>query len=249
MTSTQLGMLQGGLATNLTLQNNQIVAGSNTVAAVNGTALVGHATYQDPDYRLVSTGATNAAISVSGTLAGVAGTLTGVGSGGPPSTSITYTFTPASNPGTVAISASSAFSIAKDVAGTVSVIWAGRNNFTNPAEVLSDLAAIVAYLPDSKFVILTVMNGDFVGETEGLTNWTTITKLNASILATWPNNAIDIRTLLVSQGAPGAAYADATAYAEDLVPSALRGDQIHLNTQGNAIVAGAVKTFILAQGW
>jgi hypothetical protein len=243
-------MRQGGIATKLTISGNQIVAGANAVTAVNGVVLVGHATMQDPDYRLVSTGAGNGPISVNGTIQGIAGTLTGSASGGPPSTALQYTFTPATDPGTVNCPAGSAFTISVEAPGSIAVIWAGRNNYFYPSEVIADIAKMVAALPDGKFVVLSILNGDFNnGETNGLANWTTITGLNASLKAAYPNNYIDIRSILVAKGAPGSQYANASDYANDLVPTGLRGDQLHLNDAGNGIVAATVADFITKAGW
>jgi len=249
-TSTQIAMRQGGVATKLTLANNQIVAGGNTVTAINGGAVVGHATYQDPDYRLISTPAANGPISVSGTIAGTQGTLTATGSGGVPSTVLQYTFTPTTAPASpVSCPAGSRFSVPQDPADAIAVLWVGRNNYTDPTQIQSDIAAMIAAHPNKKFIVLSVLNGDFPGETLGLANWTTITQLNAALKSAYPANYIDIRATLVAQGAPGTPYADASAYANDMVPSALRGDQIHLNQAGNGLVAAAVQSFILDKGW
>jgi len=249
-TSTQIAMRQGGVTTRLTVSNNQLVAGDNKVTAINGVTIVGHATYQGPDYRLISTPAGNGPMSMTGTLVGVAGTLTAVGSGGVPSTVLQYSFTPATAPSSpVTCPADSRFVVAQDPAGSIAIIWAGRNNYSAPALVLSDIAAMIAAHPNDKFIVLSILNGDFPGETSGLTNWTTITQLNTSLKSAYPNNYIDIRATLVAQGAPGSAYASAADFANDMVPSTLRGDQIHLNQAGNGLVAAAIKTFIVNKGW
>ena len=243
-------MRQGGVAAKLTVTNNQIAAGANTVTAINGVAIVGHATYQDPDYRLISTAAGNGPISIDGTLAGLAGTLTATGSGGPPSATLVYTFTPTTNPGApVGCPDGSKFAVPQNPADSIAVFWAGRNNYSDPTLVLADIAAMVAYHPNRKFIVLTILNGDFANETVGLANWTIITQLNAAILKAYPDNSIDIRSILVAKGAPGTPYADATDYANDMVPSTLRGDQVHLNDAGNGIVAAQVQSFLLGKGW
>lgn len=251
--STQIAMRLGAVATNLTLASNQIVAGANSVTAINGVAIgPGHATNQDPDYRLLSTGSGNGPYTLTGTIAGVHGTLSATGTGGPPSTSLTYTFTPDSDPGTVACPAGSVFT--PDLAGIddqLQALWLGRNNYGQPTQIKADVAACVAFLKPlvRRFIIMGVLNGDYASEYSGQSAWTTITTLNADLAALYPNNFIDIRSILVAQGAPGGAYPDATFYARDVPPAALRSDNIHLTTAGYTIVAQAVKDFITAKGW
>jgi hypothetical protein len=243
-------MRQGGVAAKLTLNNNQIVNGANTITAINTVAITGNVTTQNPDYRFASTPANNAAITITGTLAGVKGTVTGQGSGGPPSTSNSYSFTPDTDPGTVACPAGTQLIIPPVAFDTISVIWAGRNNYSAGAQVKADIAAMVASLPNSRFVILSVLNGDYsTFEYSGLTGWTWITTLNADLKALYPDNFIDIRTILVGKGAPGQAYADATFYPLDVIPAALRYDAVHLNTAGYGIVAAEVAAFIATKGW
>lgn len=252
--STQIAMRMGAVATLLTVAGNQIIAGANSVTAINGVAVgPGHATGQSPDYRLLTTASSNAAFNLKGTMAGVYGTLTGSGSGGPPSTTVTYTFTPDADPGTVACPAGTRFyPDIGDLDDYVWTIWVGRNNYSETARIKADIADVVAFLKPlvKRFIVMGVINGNYPAEYTGQPGWTTITTLNADLAALYPDNFLDIRAILVAQGAPGGAYPDATNYSRDVPPAAIRADDIHLTYPvGNAIVAQSVKDFKISKGW
>lgn len=120
--------------------------------------------------------------------------------------------------------------------GTV-VLWMGRNNVTgsNPATtILAQLAIAVAALGHTRYVILTVTNAS--DEPSGSANFITIAAINAAIIAAYPNNYLDIRTVLATD--PGS-----------VIPAALRSDTIHLNDAGYLVVATSVNAFLTGKGW
>ena len=128
------------------------------------------------------------------------------------------------------------------------VLWAGRNNYTDTQTVLDDLAAMVAHVGSGRYVVMTVLNGEYANEYAGGVAYRQIVDLNAAIMALYPANYIDIRTQLVAAYDSGSPQ-DVTDNGHDIPPASLRSDNIHLNDAGYAIVADRVFNFITAHGW
>jgi lysophospholipase L1-like esterase len=121
-----------------------------------------------------------------------------------------------------------------------SVIWAGRNNYTDPSTVKYDIAAMVSSLSTQNYLILGVINGNYGGyESIGGTGYSLITGINSDLAATYGSRFIDIRATLVSSFNPFSSQ-DLSDIARDIVPSSLRSDSIHLNSAGYSIVANTV---------
>jgi hypothetical protein len=124
------------------------------------------------------------------------------------------------------------------------VIWAGRNNYSDPQTVESDIARMVSSLTTPNYLILGVINGNYGGyESVGAVGagYAFITGIDSYLATTYGNKFIDIRTTLVNSYNPLSAQ-DVSDFARDIVPSSLRSDAIHLNTAGYGIVANAVYT-------
>jgi lysophospholipase L1-like esterase len=136
---------------------------------------------------------------------------------------------------------------ATDKYGYCSIIWAGRNNYGSQATVLSDVASMVAALTTSPkcFVVLSVLNGNFANEFIGQSNYIQIANLNAALAAAYPGNYLDVRTPLVAAFQSGIPQ-DVTDHANDIPPSSLRFDNIHMNAAGYRLVAATVAPFINA---
>jgi lysophospholipase L1-like esterase len=117
------------------------------------------------------------------------------------------------------------------------VIWAGTNNFNAPSVVLADIAAMVAALGHTRYLVLSVLNTNV--QTTGTPEYNEIIALNASLASAYGIHYFDIRAYLVSQYNPGIPQ-DVTDHGNDVVPSSLRSDLIHLNTPGYALVAQRV---------
>jgi hypothetical protein len=225
-TSTQIGVREGGVSTTATVTGGSIPSsGGVTVTFPSGYEPV---TSQGPS------GGTY------GRIAGVLGLVTLSGA--------TYTFTPTNGTTTVAVSGAVPFIVSTGTLnnGTV-VIWAGRNNSGSPSQVEADIAAMVAALPSPKrYVILAVLNGSSEGTGTGA--YTSITSINTYLASTYPNNYFDIRTYLVQHGLTDAGLAptgqDSTDIGNDLPPTSLRFDNIHLNTFGYSVVAAQVAKWI-----
>jgi lysophospholipase L1-like esterase len=137
----------------------------------------------------------------------------------------------------------------------VTVIWMGRNNLTEPARIESDVAAAVKSLGSDKFVILTILNGDFSGtEAKGAPGYETIMDINRSFVLYHPGHVLDIRSYLVSLYDPTNPQ-DVQDHARDIPPSSLRAhwsggiDLLHLSPEANGKVAQRVAEFITQRGW
>ncbi len=129
----------------------------------------------------------------------------------------------------------------------VNVIWAGRNNFNAPATVLSDIAAMVA--TNSRFIILSILNEDVINEWNGAVNYLAITSLNNSLAAAYPNNYIDIRSILVANYNP-AVPEDVIDFGHDVPPSSLRRQRASFtgSISGTVLTVSAVASGTLAIG-
>lgn len=128
------------------------------------------------------------------------------------------------------------------------VLWMGRNNFYDPVQVKKDIASSVAFLKSNPklFLVLSILNAE--GEIKGTERYTTLTRLNADLHAQYPNNFIDIRSYLVSQYDPSSPQ-DVVDFQNDVVPTSLRRDQVHLNTKGNILVGKKLSEFIQSKAW
>jgi hypothetical protein len=129
------------------------------------------------------------------------------------------------------------------------VIWAAFNNFTNlytgsnrVVDTKADIDRMVVSLgANAHYVILSIPTG--ANERRGTANYDDIIAVNNYLAATYPKNYYDIRAYLVSQYTPNIPQ-DVTDYSDDIIPSSLRADQIHLNVRGDQLVAQKVSEFI-----
>lgn len=131
---------------------------------------------------------------------------------------------------------------AREVAGAQllyapTVIWAGRNNFSDAPTVEADVASMVAALHTSNYLVLSVVNGE--GEGTGTTNYNEIVALNADLATTYGAHYVDVREALVALYDPGQP-GDVTDHANDIPPASLRADTVHYNDAGYNAVAGIV---------
>jgi hypothetical protein len=132
--------------------------------------------------------------------------------------------------------------------GWPTVFWYGRNNFYDRSQVLSDVAASVAFLDpgNTKFVVLSVFNTEM--EPVGTASYTQIQQLNADLAAAYPNNFFDVRAYMVEQYDRTLAT-DVADHAKDVVPGSLRRDWIHMNAAGRVVLASGIRDYILSKGW
>ncbi|HKB92184.1 MAG TPA: GDSL-type esterase/lipase family protein [Opitutaceae bacterium] len=116
------------------------------------------------------------------------------------------------------------------------IIWAGRNNYADPATVKADIAAMVSALGHTKYLVVGVINGNYSGEYSGQSGYATLVQLNTDLAAAYGSHFVDIRTCLVSHYDPNNPQ-DVADHAKDIPPTSLRSDPIHLNTAGYSVVA------------
>jgi lysophospholipase L1-like esterase len=119
------------------------------------------------------------------------------------------------------------------------IIWAGRNNYTDPTTVKADIAAMVAALGHTNYIVLSILNGSGTNEWAGQANYLTLTQLNADLAAIYGTHYLDVRSYLVSLYNPLDAQ-DVIDHGHDVPPTSLRFDGIHLNDAGYAAVANLV---------
>jgi len=135
--------------------------------------------------------------------------------------------------------------------GDISVLWLCNNDIqdSGDAAIIQDnilffIESAVEWVVGAggQYVVLTLVpnNVRIIGTFGG----DLITSVNNAIIATYPNNHIDIRTELQAYG-DGSAD-DLADIANGLVPRSLRlaYDNVHHNHKGNSIVAGIVWDFI-----
>lgn len=129
-----------------------------------------------------------------------------------------------------------------DRQGNVAIIWAGRNNYADPVTVKADIAAMVASLGHTRYLVLGILNAS--GEPLGNAGYNTIVALNQDLAELYGSRFVDIRAHLVSLYNPDDAQ-DVIDYGNSVTPSSLRYDNIHLNTKGYLAVAWKVyKTLV-----
>lgn len=248
--STQIAMRQGGVATTLTIDGNVLPAdaAAAAVTAINGQPVVGMSTVQDPDYRLLSTNVNLTTRTLAGTVGGFHGTLTRTAAGATTlSTAETYSFAQDAGAAMQALAGPAPFvPDTQQTLGQVAVFWMGRFNYSQPAQVLQDTAAAVAYLSNRKFLVLSVLNKE--GEGQGTPAYAAIAQLNSQLAAAYGAQFIDVRAALVAAYDPTNAQ-DLLDHAADVPPSSLRADALDLNSKGYAVVAAAVGAAIQANGW
>ena len=124
-----------------------------------------------------------------------------------------------------------------------SIIWVGHNNYSSPTTVKSDIAAMVSALGHQRFIILSILNGEYVPQYAGNADYVTITTLNNDLATLYGSRYIDIRAYLVSQYNPSIPQ-DVVDFGHDIVPSSLRSDNLHLNDLGYKKVAEKIKLSI-----
>ena len=132
----------------------------------------------------------------------------------------------------------------------INIFWYGHNNQTQAAQIKADIAASVATLApgNTRFLVLAVVNQATPAESRGGADYATIIQLNNDLAALYPQNYLDMRAHLVNGYNPANAQ-DLADFQNDVVPSSLRFDHIHLNNDGSVRVAERLREVIDANGW
>jgi hypothetical protein len=119
------------------------------------------------------------------------------------------------------------------------VIWAGRNNYADLSTVVADVQAMVNNLSHSRFLVMSVINKADGTENSGSSAYSQIVALNGALQAAFPNNYLDIRSLIVSASGGG----------NDAPNATWTSDGLHLNNTGYSYVAGQVSSYLNAKAW
>jgi len=114
------------------------------------------------------------------------------------------------------------------------IIWAGRNNFTSPTTVKADIATMISTIGHTRYLVVGILNANT--EPINSTAWTQINALNADLKVLYGNKYVAMREYIVSQYNPSIPQ-DVTDHNNDVTPTSLRLDALHLNTAGYAKVA------------
>jgi len=130
----------------------------------------------------------------------------------------------------------------------INVFWYGHNNWSKD-QVKADIARSVAGLAEGNqaFIVLSMLNWAGSGE-RGTQEYADTVRVNAELAALYPNHFIDMRAHLVSLH-DRSSWQDVQDFQNDLPPSSLRFDRIHLNDAGCLAVARKLQEFIAARGW
>lgn len=99
---------------------------------------------------------------------------------------------------------------------------------------------------NDRFLVLSVLNAR--AEVRGTLSYHKVLELNAALAGAFAGHFLDVRSYLVSKADP-AVPQDLIDQANDIIPSSLRSDALHLNTAGSALVAAQIKEFFDALGW
>lgn len=224
--STTIAERQGGVPVTITVASNQLSTGSNSVTQLQGNAIVSMSSNSAAD-QILSTSSDTTTRNIRGTLCGQHGNLIRTASGGPPSTSETYTFTPdATLASPVSCAANSVITLDNNALWPQpAVFWLGRNNFTNGTQVLSDVAASVTALGHNNYIVMSVINQSSTNEISGATGYNQIVAINTAEAAAYGTNYFDVRSYLISQYNP-AIGADVIDHGNDVPPYSLRAVDI-----------------------
>ncbi|KRA44707.1 hypothetical protein [Devosia sp. Root635] len=252
-TAKQIASRQGGWVRLLTVENDEIIEGSNPVTAFEGVAISAGTRSSDP----LSTASNNTVYTLRGTLAGVPGVLSRGASGGPPSTVETYVFAPdAGQVLPVRCPPQAAFIV--DPEGDdrrVNIFWPGRNDTWADTNIQLSVDWMVSRLAtgEKRFVIMSVLNGEYATEDVGGARYNQIIAINTAVQSKYPANYLDIRRYLIDHGLATLGITptaqDLLDVERDIVPVSLRVDGIHLTGDALQLVAEQLADFIIAKGW
>ena len=141
--------------------------------------------------------------------------------------------------------------------GWVHVLWLGNANrlaqygdkrLSAPHQIKADLALVVDCLraTHSRFVVMSVLHSAHARR--GTTDYQRITALNAELATLYPDNYFDARSYLVGLYDPDVAQ-DVIDFQNDVPPSSIRIDDMHLTEEGYRALARRVRRFILEKSW
>jgi hypothetical protein len=199
-TSTQIGVREGGVSTNATVDGGVIPA--------SGGVGITFETGFEP----VTSG--GPAGGIMGTLSGVQGSVT-LSAGN-------YTFTRSSAGDATSVSGSTQFVVDTPYSGYVAIFWEGRDNLQYEAQVLSDIAAQVATVPSGRdYAVLSIPTSNDPAEWSSGANYAQIVALNNQLANLYGSHYLDARKALV-ESYDSTSIIDTSDYKHDEPPTSLR---------------------------
>ncbi|KRA97765.1 hypothetical protein ASD83_11770 [Devosia sp. Root685] len=122
-------------------------------------------------------------------------------------------------------------------------LWLGRNGAQAGRTVLGDIAAAVASLGHSRYLI----GGILPSTADSGAGLTQLATLNAQLASAYGDRFVNLHSVLsaAANGSPE----DASDVAAGFVPRSLRSDHLHLNDAGYALVAQAFHAAHMAKGF
>jgi len=243
----QIAQRQGATPIYITLSGNAF-SGTTAVSvtAINGVAPTN---INSP----ISTPADNTVRYMGGTINGIQCQLTRASSGGPPSTSETYTLKPVGT-SSASIPAGSRFypDDSFNAKNDIQVLWFGRNNVPTLTglDVIIDNAISVVSRP-KRVIVIGVLNA--INEPNGNANKIAIDAMNAILSENYPTNFIPI-TPPTQDEATAVGYGaftgtDNTEISNGIFPTSFHTDNVHLNSFGYQVFANRVMKMINDFGW
>jgi hypothetical protein len=200
-TSLQIGIREGAIPTTINIAGGVIPASGSVIATFPA------------GYGPVSNVGPQGGIGA--TILGVHGQLTWVSVG-------VFSFTRTTPGSTVSAPGNPSFVVDTPYAGYIPIFWEGRNDASNEAQVLADLAAQVATVPSGQtYLVISVTNNNIDDEWMGGAGYKQIVPLNNQLANIYGSHYLDLRSLLVSHYNPDL-ITDVSDYQHDEPPTSLR---------------------------
>jgi lysophospholipase L1-like esterase len=127
------------------------------------------------------------------------------------------------------------------------VIWVGHN-WNSEAQILSDIANMVAEINHSRYLIVSMLNNgnDAAGQGPSGARYLEIVSLASSLSALYGTRFYDLRADMVAYGV---GIADANSVNFDAPPSTYQPTDVHLNTDGYTDAATRIRAKLDTLGW
>lgn len=132
----------------------------------------------------------------------------------------------------------------------INLFWYGGNNQTDAEAIKADLERSIASLNpgNNRFLVLGVTNQATPAERRGGADYGAIVQLNEDLTTLYGERFFDVREFLIGLTDP-TNPADVIDEQDDVVPTSLRADGVHLNVAGSTAVARKVLELITDMGW
>jgi hypothetical protein len=251
-TSRQIVGRASAVAYRLTLSGDQIVAGANSVTAINGQPIQGYTSLDNTNVQFLSTPQNSSPLSATGFLGAVHGTLTRSASGGIPSTAETYSFVPdAGYPLPLKLQPETPFIVDLNKDNWVVINWMGSNNKSDFTQVMADFDAVYRRFGPDRLVFIGPLGNanDIIGSTgHGYTQ-----AIQNALAEKYPRNFLPLRRQLIdlalSELGLQPTNQDLIDQANDILPAQLRSDEVHPTAFVNTnFIAPKIAAFLTMKG-